>query len=400
MDGALLVETGSTAPALHRSQQLLQVSDQLSVTVTTADVLATVPALLRHVLGATHAEVSVAGSTLNLGHGFTSAVATALTAPVRREGLTRFYANRTELTAARPALAADVERLGWQAAVCAPLSGASGTLLLAWPQPHVFSADDRAHLARLVDYIVRALQRARRHDGWRAAAEALQGAAGSQLPRVDGYEIAGHYLSAEAHPTIGGDWYDAIPGRRGRLALIIGDVVGHGLVAAAGMGRLRSMLRAYLMDGVGSPSVLLRRLEAANHALGEPTMATAVVAFVEPTANGGHRLRWANAGHPPPVIIGTDGEVRALTGHDLLLGVRRSAPRHTYVYSLPAGATVLLHTDGLVERCGQPIDDNLAQLYRSLRTGGRPKELLATAFGVFAQAHSDDVAMLAVRIPG
>jgi sigma-B regulation protein RsbU (phosphoserine phosphatase) len=236
MDGALLVETGSTAPALHRSHQLLQVSDQLSVTVTTADVLATVPALLRHVLGATHAKVSVAGSTLNLGHGFTSAVATALTAPVRREGLTRFYANRTELTAARPA-------------VCAPLSRASGTLLLAWPQPHVFSADDRAHIARLVDYIVRALQRARRHDGWRAAAEALQGAAGSQLPRVDGYEIAGHYLSAEAHPTIGGDWYDAIPGRRGRLALIIGDVVDHGLVAAAGMGRLRSMHAAGVPDG-------------------------------------------------------------------------------------------------------------------------------------------------------
>ncbi|WP_433129098.1 PP2C family protein-serine/threonine phosphatase [Micromonospora sp. CA-240977] len=358
------------------------------------------PALLRDAFGVAHAEVLTAGSSPIAEHGLASAVAAALTAPVRRDGVTRFYPGRSELMDARPTLAGDVELLGWQAAVCAPLAGVPGGLLLAWTQPRVFAPEDRAHLATMIGYITRAVQRARWHDARSAVTEALQRAVGSSLPPVKGYELAARCLSADEHATIGGDWYDVIPGSPGRLALVIGDVVGHGLMAAARMGQLRSMLRAYVMDRRDPPAMLLRRLEAANHALGDPTMATAIVAFVEPTAAGGHRLRWSNAGHPPPVVIHPDGEVRVLTGHDLLLGIRCGAPRHTYTYSLPAGSTVLLHTDGLVESRGENLDDGLGRLYRCLRTTGGPEELLAAACGAQSEPRSDDIAILAVRIPG
>ncbi|BBH68198.1 hypothetical protein ACTI_48830 [Actinoplanes sp. OR16] len=379
--------------ALRRSRRLLRASELLSATVTTADVLATVPVLMRDMLATTHAEVVMVGTPLRNG------VAASLTAPVQREGLARFYAGPAELMAARPALAGDVHRLGWQAAVCAPLPGVPGALLLAWDRPREFGGADRAFVVTLVLYVTRALQRAIRHDATSAASETLQRAISSQLPRVDGYELAARYLPADAGTTVGGDWYDVVPAAHGRIALVIGDVVGHGMSAAAGMGQLRGMLRAYLVDRREPPSVLLRRLEAANHALGEPTMATAVVAFVEPAPNGGHRLRWSNAGHPPPVVIHPDGDVRPLTGNDMLLGMRRNSPRHTYTYPLPAGSTVLLHTDGLVEDRDRHIDESFATLYRRLRAGGRPHELLATAAGLLSGVRGDDVAMLAIRIP-
>ncbi|MEU4560085.1 PP2C family protein-serine/threonine phosphatase [Actinoplanes sp. NPDC023936] len=382
--------------ALRRSRQLLTASEQLSATETTADVLATVPALMHDMLAATHAEVVMAG----VGRGPASGVAAALTAPVRREGVARFFAGPAELMAARPALAGDVARLGWQAAVCAPLPGMPGALMLAWSQPRAFSAPDRAFVVTLIRYVTRALQRAIRNDATIAASETLQRAIGSQLPQVEGYELAARYLPADASTTVGGDWYDVLPGPNGRLTCVIGDVVGHGLRAAAEMGQLRGMLRAYLVDRREPPSVLLRRLEAANHALGEPTMATAVVAIVEPAANGGHRLRWSNAGHPPPVVIHPDRTVHALTGNDMLLGMRRNPPRHTYTYHLPPGSTVLLHTDGLVEDRERHIDESFATLYRRLRAGGRPHEVLAAAASLLTGVRSDDVAMLAVRVPG
>ena len=199
---------------------------------------------------------------------------------------------------------------------------------------------------------------------------------------------------------MGGDWYDAVPGTRGGLTAVIGDVAGHDMAAAARMGQLRSMSRAYAVDRNESPSALLRRLDAANHRLGDPSIATAVVAMLDPT-DGGYRLRWANAGHPPPLLIGPDGEVQSLTGHDILLGVRQYARRHTWTCPLPPGATVLLYTDGLVERRGRSLDDGIARLRGRLTGSGRGSlaEVLEAAAAMDTE-QTDDIAMLAIRVPG
>jgi sigma-B regulation protein RsbU (phosphoserine phosphatase) len=363
---------------LRRNHLLSRATALLSAAVTTADVLAVVPVLMRDMLATTHTEVVLAG----VGQSRLSGMSPSLTTPAQRAGTACFYSGPDELLAARPALADDVMRLGWQAAVCAPMPGVPGTLLLTWSRPQVFTAEDRAFILALIRYVTRA----------------LHGAA-PKLPRVDGYEMAARYLPADSTAAACGDWYDVLPGPHGRLALVIGDVVGHGSAAAADMGQLRGMLRAFLVDRREPPSVLLRRLEAANYALGEPTMATAVVAFLEPNATGGHRLRWSNAGHPPPVVIDPHGTVHALTGNDMLLGMRPNQPRHTYTYHLPTGSTVLLHTDGLVEHRTRHIDESFDALYRQLRTGGRPHEVLNTAATFLTGARRDDVAMLAVRVP-
>ncbi len=358
-------------------------------------------ALLRDSLGATHAAVLPAGITPSPRGGAVSSVSGALTGTAIRDRRSLFYDSTMDLTVVHPGLAEDLEQLGWQAAVCAPLPEAAGAVLLAWDEPQTFSVFDRAVVASLGLYIGQALDRSVQHDARAAITETLQQAMLSPLPDVDDYELAAFYRAATSQ-RVGGDWYDVIPGPYDRLALVIGDVVGHDTAAAARMGQLRTMLRAYLVDRREPPSALLRRLDAANHALGEATLATAVVAFIDRAPGGGHRLRWSNAGHPPPVVIHPDGEVRPLTGHDMLLGARRGSPRHTYTAPLPPGSTVLLHTDGLVENRAHTIDEGFATLYRRLgrRTYGLPRDLLTRLSTEIAGDRSDDIAMLAVRVPG
>src|SRR5205823_3058877 len=112
-----------------------------------------------------------------------------------------------------------------------------------------------------------------------------------------------------------------------RDLMVIGDVTGHSLDAAAAMSQLRSMLRGFLVNRVEPPSALLRRLEHANRALTADTIATVLVAYLDPAGEGGHRLHWSNAGHPAPMVIHPDGSVDQLCGADPLIGVTRQVPR-------------------------------------------------------------------------
>nr|WP_221381391.1 PP2C family protein-serine/threonine phosphatase [Actinoplanes polyasparticus] len=397
----LLEPTVQSDAALRRSRLLLHASEALAATSTTADVLATVPALLRDSLSATHAAVVLAGITPNPRGGAAKAVSDTLTGTAIRDRRSQYHESPMDLMIVHPGLAEALDELGWQAAVCAPLPDQAGAVLIAWDEPQTFYVFDRAVIATLALYIGQALDRAVKHDARAAVTETLQRAMLSQLPDVDDYDLAAYYRAAAAQ-RVGGDWYDVIPGSNDRLALVIGDVVGHDTAAAAKMGQLRNMLRAYLVDRREPPSAVLRRLDAANHALGEPTMATAVVAFIDRAPNGGHRLRWSNAGHPPPVVIQPDGQVRPLTGNDMLLGARLGTPRHTYTAPLPAGSTVLLHTDGLVENRAHTIDESFARFYRrlSIRNFGMPRDLLTRLAAELPGDRADDIAMLAVRIPG
>ena len=385
----LILDSDRTPGDLTRSRLLLHASEALSATVTVADVVEAVTTLPAEWLGAGRVRIVLDGDDLDVAGRRAAAERRAL-----------YFADGTELAVAYPGLV----DLGCQALVCVPLTGGAGVLgvlRIAWDEPRTFFVGERAMIATLAGYVTQALERARRLDARIGVAEVLQQAMLPTLPTVDRYELAARYLPADAGEKVGGDWYDAVAGTGGRLTLVIGDVVGHDMAAAARMGQLRSMLRAYLVDRREPPSALLHRLDAANHALGDPTIATAVVAVVEATPAGGHRLSWSNAGHPPPLLILRDGTVQPLTGNDMLLGARRFVRRHTYLHPLPPGSTVLLHTDGLVERPGQVIDDGFARLHRRLR-GARRRgldDLLADAVGELTGERADDIAMLAIRLP-
>jgi len=372
---------------LARSRLLLHASETLSVTSTVADVRTAAATLTRIGLDEGRVWIDLPGENTD-----------QFTSMVTGERRTLHFEDSVQRSDRFPQLADDP----WPARMGTPLIGARGVLGVlhfAWAGPRRFSVAEIAVAVTLATYVSHALGRAHRSDSHTSVAETLQGALLTALPVVDPYQVAAHYRPADTGKQVGGDWYDAVPGPPGRLTAVIGDVAGHDMAAAARMGQLRSMFRAYAVDRDESPSALLRRLDAANHRLGDPSIATAVVAMLD-TTDGGHRLRWSNAGHPPPVLIRPDGQVQSLTGHDILIGVRQYARRHTWTCPVPPGATVLLYTDGLVERRGRSLDDGIAQLCGRLAGigGGSLAEVLTAATGPDPE-QTDDVAVLAIRVP-
>lgn len=248
-----------------------------------------------------------------------------------------------------------------------------------------------------------ALHHARLFGQQRALADALQRSMLTEPPRIEECEIVVRYVPAAEGAEIGGDWYDAFQQASGTTVLAIGDVVGHDTRAAAAMGQVRGLLRGISYAGGGSPAGVLTELDGALAGLGLHTMATALVAQLEPEPDGGAVLRWSSAGHPPPVLLDPDGGVRLLEGTsaDLLLGVDAAADREDRTALLPRGTTVLLYTDGLVERRDRDIDQGTDELLRVLaRCAGLPLEELCDRVlaRMFLPGAEDDVAVLAFRL--
>jgi serine phosphatase RsbU (regulator of sigma subunit) len=205
--------------------------------------------------------------------------------------------------------------------------------------------------------------------------------------------------------SIGGDWYDAFLQPDGATVLVIGDVMGHDIEAAAAMGQVKTLVRGIAYDRLEEPAEVLRRVDHALVGLGVPAMATALVCRVEQDeadrASGLRRLRWSTAGHPDPMLLLDDGRVVDLTapvGPPLgigWLGVRRDG-----VSPLPSRSTLLLFTDGLFERRGVPLDEGRAQVREILRrTGDIPLDALCDRLlaEMLGDGVEDDVAVLAVR---
>ena len=188
---------------------------------------------------------------------------------------------------------------------------------------------------------------------------------------------------------------------------MIGDVVGHDTAAAGAMGQVRGLLRGIAYTTGDGPAEVLRRLDAAMEGLLVRTTATAVVLRIEQTPDererGLTRLRWSNAGHPPPMIVHADGAVQPLTtlDADLLLGFDPTTPRIESETMVDRGATVLLYTDGLIERRGQGLDEGLALLRDTLITlADQPLDDLCDEVlsRLLPDAPEDDVALVAVRL--
>jgi PAS domain S-box-containing protein len=238
----------------------------------------------------------------------------------------------------------------------------------------------------------------------RELSDRLQQALLTPPPEPDHLHVAVRYQPAQHEAQVGGDWYDAFLQPDGATMLVIGDVVGHGSAAAAAMGQLRGLLRALAYDNDEPPAATLTRAERAARGLAVSSLATAILARVErhPDVIGRRLLRWSNAGHIPPVLLAADGSTTLLEARpDLMLGVDTDARRADHTADLPDGSTLLLVTDGLVERRGSDLDGGLDRLREALSDlAERPlEELLDTVLSrLVPRAGEDDVAIVAVRV--
>jgi PAS domain S-box-containing protein len=249
----------------------------------------------------------------------------------------------------------------------------------------------------------RAIDRLHRQNQQAQLAEALQRSLLTDPPAVGGTAVVVRYVPAAEAAQVGGDWYDAFLQRNGFLVVVIGDVVGHDTAAAAAMGQLRGLLRGIAHYSSAGPAEVLRGLDEAISEMHDDTLATAAVARFECDGTGGRRLRCANAGHPPPMLVTADGTVSVLGGEmgDLMLGVDPTALRAETVVPVPPGATVLLYTDGLVERRDSTLDEGMAALAGHLgELTGVPLDELCDGLlrRMLRGIPQDDVALVAVRL--
>lgn len=286
--------------------------------------------------------------------------------------------------------------------------GLVGVCVIVYDRPHVFSADDQVLGAGLAGILAQSLARARLFDERRAHLTELQDLMlPRRLPPLPGLDVLVRYRPGSDGLDVGGDWYDALPMPGGRIAVVIGDVQGHSARAAAVMGQLRIAMQAHAAEG-HELSALMARANRTLCDLDTDLFATCVIADITP-ADG--TLRVVRAGHPHPMLLGTDGRVTVLSGPGgVPLGLFPS-PEEEYPVTeatLPEGATLLLYTDGLVEEPGRDYDDGVAALAERLAywagTEGGPcepdLELLAERVitpAVPDSAHHDDIAVLLVR---
>ncbi|AQT75246.1 MULTISPECIES: SpoIIE family protein phosphatase [Streptomyces] len=258
-----------------------------------------------------------------------------------------------------------------------------------------FDEQDCVLVDELVARAALNIDNARMYTRQRQAALTLQRSlTNSVLPEVPGLELTGRYLPASDH-DVGGDWFDAIPLPGGRTGLVIGDVMGHGIHAAAVMGQLRTAVRTLARHGV-PPAQLLRSLDAVVADLGEDEMATCVYA-VHHAASGTCVI--ARAGHPPPAVVATDGAVSFLHGPPgTPLGAGGRDFRTEEVH-LPPGSLLVLYTDGLIEARDRDLDQGMEQLGEALHGVEQPLEGLCDQIlrRLLPCAQQDDVAMLLAR---
>jgi GAF domain-containing protein len=281
-----------------------------------------------------------------------------------------------------------------------PLS-ARGTVhgVMTW----VMAESDRRYDARDLSFAVDlgrraaiAIDNSRLHTETLEASVRLQHAVLPVLPaEFPGWEV-GSYFSPSGHAEVGGDFFDVIPLPDGRLVLFVGDVMGRGAGAAAGMAQMRAAIRAYVAVDP-DPEVVLARLDQLFVTYDLGRLVTMVYVLVDPERGQASML---NAGHPPPVVLREDGAVRQLPSPgDAPLGVEPD-PRRLVMFPLAVGDLLLAFTDGLIERRDEDIDTGQKRLIDAvpgLRTGSLSAALERLVEEVRDHTRSDDVAAVAVR---
>lgn len=244
-----------------------------------------------------------------------------------------------------------------------------------------------------------ALHRVRLFEREHRIAETLQRSLlPDHLPDIPGLDVAARYLPAAAGADVGGDWYDCLLLADGKVALVMGDVVGRGIKAAALVGRLRNALRAYASDGHPAAEVV-NRLNRFIDDPGEQPMATLAYAELDLATR---RLELVSAGHPPPLLRGPDGNVEPLdVGPSQPLGAFERTEYESHEFTVERGSALFLYTDGLVERRTEPISAGIARAAEALLAGGPADALCDRAIAELLgrDRGTDDVAVLVVGVP-
>ncbi|MFJ7413343.1 SpoIIE family protein phosphatase [Streptomyces sp. NPDC098077] len=315
----------------------------------------------------------------------------------------RFIESADDFAASYPILWPDISHLGITSAAYMPLIAQArpiGALGLLYRDKGGFTADERNLLMALGTSIAQSLQRAMLYEQEHDLAEGLQQAMlPRRIPAVPGAQVAVRYRSARLGRDIGGDWYDLIPLPGGRVGAVIGDVQGHDTHAAAVMGQLRIVLRAYAAEG-HSPATVMARASVFLHELDTDRFATCTYAEVDLTTGVVQVVR---AGHVDPLVRDVDGSCRRMPSEGgLPLGLSAEFGRLEYpvgTVELDPGQTMILFTDGLVELPGSDLDEGM-QLLTGLVTNG-PQDLQKLADqlcdAVDERGGQDDVAVLLLR---
>ncbi|MFZ3495632.1 SpoIIE family protein phosphatase [Streptomyces sp. 5.8] len=307
-----------------------------------------------------------------------------------------FFESMQHLAAAYPGIELDAH-VGARAFLPLIASGRPvGSCILGFDSPRGFSPEERTVLTALAGLIAQALERARRYDSESALARGLQAALlPHRLPVRENVATVARYLPGTAGMDVGGDWYDVIETGGGRLALVIGDVQGHGVAAAATMGQLRSAVRAFTLGG-NTPEQVMRGTNELLIDLDPGQFASCCYVLLDPGSGLALAVR---AGHPQPLLRHPGGrtEVLDLAG-GMVLGVDAGAGYPVTRLRIEPGAVLALYTDGLVEIPGTDIDVGVERLRAALAAAG-PAPLTETADRLVAEAgHStdrpDDIALL------
>jgi hypothetical protein len=267
------------------------------------------------------------------------------------------------------ALIEDTVAAGVQATASLPLYRFDGTVLgaigFAWSEPTVFGRKLEAALRAVGHLCVETVERAERYDADHELIVALHDRLLSRLPKLAGLRIGARYTTSDNNATVGGDWYEGLLLGDGKIALVVGDVVGHGLTAAADMALIRGMISALLHAAV-EPAQIFEELTGLLSVSDSPLLATAALVIVDVPAS---TLTYATAGHPPPMLQLPNGDIKTLdAANGAMIGIALNLPGTTVTVPFPPGSRLVMYTDGLVERRDRFVDEGItlatAQLAR------------------------------------
>ncbi|MFI6009269.1 SpoIIE family protein phosphatase [Streptomyces sp. NPDC051243] len=322
-------------------------------------------------------------------------------------GTPMFMSSPREFAARYPDLADLPARAGKQAWALLPLTASGhtfGICAISFDHPRRLTDEERTLLTATSALVAQALERARLFDAEHTRSRELQRSLlPRDLPDLPACTAAARYLPAGQGMDVGGDWYDIIPLSGGQVALVVGDVMGHGLPEAATMGRLRTAVHT-LADLELPPDEIMSHLNDIVGAMGEESYVTCLYALYDSTTRV---CSIARAGHPPPALLHPDGTVVfPPLSADPPLGAAEP-PFETTEIQVPEGSVLVLYTDGLVESSKREMDEGMAALAGVLGTSHKDGtandldhlcERIATALLPTDHQAADDAAFLLARL--